>query len=146
MPSILRNSRYRRDQRQMDEEEELWFNDEDDFEDTETVLPAANDMLTKKLDTDLDSIGKIMEKRPPPAAAEANGPKMNNNSSSPKSPHSPQLHNNNTTTTTTTTAGSNATAGALPAATAAAADSPVEATTESKTQLIKRVSKSFNFA
>lgn len=147
MPSILRNSRYRRDQRQMDEEEELWFNDEDDFEDTETVLPAANDMLTKKLDTDLDSIGKIMEKRPPPAAAEANGPKMNNNSSSPKSPHSPQLHNNNTTTTTTTTAGSNATAGALPAATAAAAaDSPVEATTETKTQLIKRVSKSFNFA
>lgn len=73
VPSILRNSRYRRDQRQMDEEEEMWFNEDDDFDDNEAVVPAATtDILTKKLDPDLDSIGKIMEKK-----VEANGPKMN---------------------------------------------------------------------
>ncbi|XP_074036901.1 serine/threonine-protein phosphatase 4 regulatory subunit 3 flfl [Leptinotarsa decemlineata] len=76
VPSILRSSRYRRDQRQMEEEEEMWFNEEDDFEDSETVLPTTNDMLTKKLDTDLDNIGKIIEKKQP----DTNGPKINNNS------------------------------------------------------------------
>lgn len=35
VPSILRNSnRYRRDQRQLDEEEEIWFNEEEDFAET----------------------------------------------------------------------------------------------------------------
>ncbi|KAJ8953032.1 hypothetical protein NQ314_007406 [Rhamnusium bicolor] len=77
VPSILRNSRYRRDQRQMEEEEEMWFNEDDDFDDNDAVLPATNDILTKKIDTDLESIGKIIEKKQP----EANGPKMNNNSS-----------------------------------------------------------------
>lgn len=38
MPSILRNSsRYRRDQRQLEEEEEMWFNEEDDFSDVPTT-------------------------------------------------------------------------------------------------------------
>ena len=41
MPSILRNSRYRRDQRQLDEEEEMWFNEEEDFDEGEAVVPAA---------------------------------------------------------------------------------------------------------
>lgn len=73
VPSILRNSRYRRDQRQMEEEEEMWFNEDDDFDDNEAVVPATTtDILTKKIDTDLDSIGKIMDKK-----VEANGPKMN---------------------------------------------------------------------
>lgn len=86
VPSILRNSRYRRDQRQMDEEEEMWFNEDDDFDDNEAVVPAAPaDLLTKKLDSDLDSIGKIMDKK-----AEANGPKLNNNSS----PKAAVLNNN----------------------------------------------------
>lgn len=76
VPSILRNSRYRRDQRQMDEEEEMWFNEDDEFDDNEAIVPAATtDILSKKLDTDLESIGKIIEKK-----AETNGPKMNNNS------------------------------------------------------------------
>lgn len=61
----------------MEEEEEMWFNEDDDFDDNDTVLPATNDILTKKLDTDLESIGKIIEKKQP----EANGPKINNNSS-----------------------------------------------------------------
>lgn len=57
VPSILRNSRYRRDQRQLEEEEEMWFNEDDDFDDGEAVVPAANDILSKKLDSDIDSIG-----------------------------------------------------------------------------------------
>ncbi|CAG9837422.1 unnamed protein product [Diabrotica balteata] len=111
VPSILRNTRYRRDQRQMDEEEEMWFNDDDDFEDSETVLPASNDKLAKKIDSDLDSIGKIIEKKP---QTEVNGPKMNHNSS-PKA----TVHNNNTSPPGQTTA------------------SPI-ATSDTKTQLIKR--------
>ncbi|XP_063921345.1 serine/threonine-protein phosphatase 4 regulatory subunit 3 [Zophobas morio] len=85
VPSILRNSRYRRDQRQMEEEEEMWFNEDDDFDETESVLPSTNDILTKKIDTDLDSIGKIIDKK-----QEANGPKINNNSS-----QKPAVLNNN---------------------------------------------------
>lgn len=30
---MIRNIRYRRDQRQLEEEEEIWFNEEDDFTD-----------------------------------------------------------------------------------------------------------------
>lgn len=58
MPSILRNtSRYRRDTRQPPEEEEMWFNEEDDFED----VPAET-----KIVPDLDnSISKLCEKMNP---------------------------------------------------------------------------------
>jgi hypothetical protein len=35
----------------------MWFNEDDDFDDGEAVVPAANDILSKKLDSDLDSIG-----------------------------------------------------------------------------------------
>jgi len=38
VPSILRNSRYRRDQRQLDEEEELWFNEEEEFDEGEATM------------------------------------------------------------------------------------------------------------
>ncbi|CRL07376.1 CLUMA_CG020353, isoform A [Clunio marinus] len=63
MPSILRNSRFRRDQRQPPEEEEMWFNEEDDFED----VPADT-----KIVSDLDSsISKILDKK----ADLVNGPK-----------------------------------------------------------------------
>ncbi|XP_012229948.1 serine/threonine-protein phosphatase 4 regulatory subunit 3 isoform X2 [Linepithema humile] len=40
VPSILRNSRYRRDQRQLEEDEELWFNEEEEFDEGEAVVPA----------------------------------------------------------------------------------------------------------
>jgi hypothetical protein len=63
VPSILRNSRYRRDQRQLEEEEEMWFNEDDDFDDGETVVSAANDILGKKLDSDIDSIGMSAHQR-----------------------------------------------------------------------------------
>lgn len=55
VPSILRNSRYRRDQRQLDEEEEMWFNEDDD---SDEVIPFSSEIITKKMDTELDSIGK----------------------------------------------------------------------------------------
>lgn len=54
MPSILRNSRYRRDQRQLDEQEDMWFNEDDD---SDEVIPFSSDIITKKMDTELDSIG-----------------------------------------------------------------------------------------
>ncbi|XP_046402598.1 serine/threonine-protein phosphatase 4 regulatory subunit 3 isoform X1 [Ischnura elegans] len=74
VPSILRNSRYRRDQRQLEEEEEMWFNEDDDFDDGE-AMPASNDILGKKqMESDLDTIGKIIDKK-----ADNNSPKMLNN-------------------------------------------------------------------
>lgn len=72
----------------MEEEEEMWFNDEDDYDDNEAIVHATTDILSKKLDTDLDTIGKMMEKKP-----EANGPKMNNNST----PKATVLNNNPST-------------------------------------------------
>jgi hypothetical protein len=35
----------------------MWFNEDDDFDDGEAVVPAASDILSKKLDSDIDSIG-----------------------------------------------------------------------------------------
>ncbi|KAG5857350.1 hypothetical protein ANANG_G00018530 [Anguilla anguilla] len=62
MRSILRNHRYRRDTRTLDEEEEMWFNtDEDDLEDGEAVVPPSDKM---KSEEDLmDPISKFMERR-----------------------------------------------------------------------------------
>lgn len=61
VPSILRNSRYRRDQRQLEEEEEMWFNDEEEFDEGDSVVPGPDaDILAKKLDSDLNStLGNI---------------------------------------------------------------------------------------
>ncbi|XP_058467353.1 serine/threonine-protein phosphatase 4 regulatory subunit 3 isoform X2 [Malaya genurostris] len=100
VPSILRNSsRYRRDQRQVDEEEEIWFNEEEDFSDNKAGSP--------ELDT---SLGKIFDKKSPessPTATSVNGPKFSSNSTSnsatsQQSPlaqlqTSPPLNNNNST-------------------------------------------------
>lgn len=44
---MIRNIRYRRDQRQLEEEEEIWFNEEDDFTD---VVPTSK--------TDIESYSK----------------------------------------------------------------------------------------
>lgn len=62
VPALLRNSnRYRRDPRQLDEEEEMWFNDEEDIEDGDGVVPASNspELVGRKVEADLDSIGKL---------------------------------------------------------------------------------------
>ncbi|XP_065220042.1 serine/threonine-protein phosphatase 4 regulatory subunit 3 [Planococcus citri] len=68
VPSIMRANRYRRDQRQLDEEEEMWFNEDDDFDEGEAVVPATNSsLINKKLNSELEAIGKSIDKK-----AEAN--------------------------------------------------------------------------
>lgn len=106
VPSILRNSsRYRRDQRQLDEEEEIWFNEEEDFADSN-----SNKAGSPELDT---SLGKIFDKKssdsssPPPSAAatSVNGPKYSSSStsSSSSSTSSSTNNNNNNASSNTTT-------------------------------------------
>lgn len=51
----------------------MWFNEDDDFEENEAVVPAAGDLLAKKIDPSIENIGKIIDKK-----AETNGPKVNN--------------------------------------------------------------------
>ncbi len=62
MRSILRNHRFRRDARTLEDEEEMWFNtDEDDLEDGEAVVPPSDKMKT---DEDLmEPISKFMERK-----------------------------------------------------------------------------------
>lgn len=62
MRSILRNHRYRRDARTLEDEEEMWFNtDEDDMEDGEAVVPPSD---KPKNDEDImDPISKFMERK-----------------------------------------------------------------------------------
>jgi hypothetical protein len=41
----------------LEEEEEMWFNEEDDFDEGEAIVPAAN--INKKITQDpIDSLGK----------------------------------------------------------------------------------------
>lgn len=55
MPSILRNSsRFRRDTRQPPEEEEMWFNEDEDFEDVPT-----DTKITPDLDSSISKISFI---------------------------------------------------------------------------------------
>uniref|UniRef100_A0A4W3JC77 SMEK homolog 1 n=1 Tax=Callorhinchus milii TaxID=7868 RepID=A0A4W3JC77_CALMI len=61
MRSILRNNRYRRDARTLEEEEEMWFNtDEEELEDGEAVLPADRSKTDGEI---VDHFGKFMERK-----------------------------------------------------------------------------------
>ncbi|KAM6954579.1 serine/threonine-protein phosphatase 4 regulatory subunit 3 [Aplochiton taeniatus] len=62
MRSILRNHRFRRDTRTLEDEEEMWFNtDEEDLEDGEAVVPPSDKI---KSEEDLmDPISKFMERK-----------------------------------------------------------------------------------
>ncbi|XP_061668620.1 serine/threonine-protein phosphatase 4 regulatory subunit 3 isoform X2 [Syngnathoides biaculeatus] len=62
MRSILRNHRFRRDARTLEDEEEMWFNtDEDDLEDGEAVVRPSDKM---KSEEDLmEPISKFMERK-----------------------------------------------------------------------------------
>lgn len=60
----MRTNRYRRDQRQLDEEEEMWFNEDDDFDEGEAVVPATNSsLINKKLNSELEAIGETFVMR-----------------------------------------------------------------------------------
>ncbi|XP_055613714.1 serine/threonine-protein phosphatase 4 regulatory subunit 3 [Uranotaenia lowii] len=93
VPSILRNSsRYRRDQRQLEEEEEIWFNEEEDFADSQKASSPELD----------NSLGKIFDKKASdssPPASTVNGPRFGSaNNNSPPS----DIPTGGTTTMTTT--------------------------------------------
>lgn len=62
MRSILRNHRFRRDARTLEDEEEMWFNtDEDDLEDGEAVVRPSDKIKTEE---DLmEPISKFMERK-----------------------------------------------------------------------------------
>ena len=74
--SILRQSRFRRDPRQMDEDEEMWFNDdEDDFEAsqndvTQSIASASSDA---KLKSCFVSLKACPSQNGPSADSDANG-------------------------------------------------------------------------
>lgn len=57
---MIRNIRYRRDQRQLEEEEEIWFNEEDDFSD---VVPTSKtDIETYSKSTGILQLPTISKK------------------------------------------------------------------------------------
>jgi protein phosphatase-4 regulatory subunit 3 len=76
MPAILRGgagpgSRFRRDPRSLDEDEEMYFDQEDDFEEADGAADAiamsiSSDLLKKnKLDSDFDQISRFLERKSP---------------------------------------------------------------------------------
>ncbi|XP_035900271.1 serine/threonine-protein phosphatase 4 regulatory subunit 3 [Anopheles stephensi] len=94
VPSILRNSsRYRRDQRQMDEDEEIWFNEEEDY------AEAAGKSGAPELDS---TIGKMFEKKAMDTTSSLNGPKYGSGAVSTAQSHqlSSQMHGGVTATAT----------------------------------------------
>ncbi|XP_064601832.1 serine/threonine-protein phosphatase 4 regulatory subunit 3-like [Liolophura sinensis] len=64
--SVLRNNRFRRDARTLDEEEAMWFDDEEDLEDGEAIIPMSDFLKNKidsnKIDSDFDHF-KLMESK-----------------------------------------------------------------------------------
>ena len=58
-PSILRNNRLRRDTRALEEEEEMWFDNDDDFEDADNILPMADMLKTRVESAEFDQFDRI---------------------------------------------------------------------------------------
>lgn len=57
----MRNNRFRRDPRQLDEDEEMWFNNDDD--DVDEMENNLNDSLTYKLEAEFDQFNKKIADR-----------------------------------------------------------------------------------
>ncbi|KAM7408420.1 hypothetical protein PAMA_002238 [Pampus argenteus] len=93
-----RLNRYRRDARSLDEDEELWFNEDDDDDEAEAVEKSRMD------DDFSDSYGKYMEAKKG-AANGANGANNNNNNGKPAviPPASPAVTPNNSSTSSVKT-------------------------------------------
>lgn len=58
----MRNNRFRRDQRALEEDEEMWFDQEDEADEGDNILPM-NDVLKNKIEAEIDQLGKFMEHR-----------------------------------------------------------------------------------
>uniref|UniRef100_A0A8D8WLC7 Serine/threonine-protein phosphatase 4 regulatory subunit 3 n=1 Tax=Cacopsylla melanoneura TaxID=428564 RepID=A0A8D8WLC7_9HEMI len=101
MSTLHRNSRQHQEPRQMDEDEEIWFNEEDSFEDasadtsppTSTHSPPSSNVIT------FESIGKSLDKKcsPDPSAGNNGGASalFTNTTTSPSSQQHIPPHNNN---------------------------------------------------
>ena len=59
---MLRNHRYRRDARTLEEEEEMWFDEDDETEDLDSMVPVS-DVLRSSLDADFDHINRYIGSR-----------------------------------------------------------------------------------
>ncbi|XP_059156179.1 serine/threonine-protein phosphatase 4 regulatory subunit 3A-like isoform X2 [Physella acuta] len=60
--SIVRNNRFRRDARAPDEDEEMWFSQDDENDENESS-PQVSEILKNKIDSDLDHIHKLWESK-----------------------------------------------------------------------------------
>lgn len=60
--SIVRNNRFRRDARAPDEDEEMWFSQDDENDENESS-PQVSEILKNKIDSDLDHIHKLWENK-----------------------------------------------------------------------------------
>ncbi|KAH9519020.1 Serine/threonine-protein phosphatase 4 regulatory subunit 3A [Bulinus truncatus] len=60
--SIVRNNRFRRDARAPDEDEEIWFSQDDENEENDTTSQVS-EMLKNKIDSDLDHLHKLWENK-----------------------------------------------------------------------------------
>jgi len=75
---VLRGNRYRRDARCLEDEEEMWFEQEEELEDPDTIYPMGN-MLKNKLESEFDQINKILEsRRTRDIDMKESSPKLNN--------------------------------------------------------------------
>ncbi|RVE41057.1 hypothetical protein evm_014292 [Chilo suppressalis] len=73
VPSLLR-TRYRREARAPDDEEEMWFNDDDELEDEPPLDAAQHPHQHAHPHHALDAIGKIVEKKVCSSTETVNGP------------------------------------------------------------------------
>jgi len=79
---LLRGNRYRRDARCLEGEEEMWFDQEEELEDTSSIYPMAS-MLKNQLESEFDQINKILEsRRIKDSEVKESPPKLNNRTSS----------------------------------------------------------------
>lgn len=58
----MRNNRYHRDARTLEEEEEMWFDQEDEIDDGDGMVPVT-DVLKSKLDSDFEQINRFIERK-----------------------------------------------------------------------------------
>lgn len=103
VPSILRNSRYRRDQRQLEEEEELWFNEEEEYDEGKAVMIAADVILsvsTKKQSLFLNfALNSILTDSKSHQQQQQQQSVLNNNTSNNNiTSQQPQINNSSSTT------------------------------------------------
>lgn len=90
---IIRGNRFRRDQRQMEEEEEMWFNEEEDLEELETY----NSVMKSVTEKNGSQTSQLQQKSPP-----QNAQQLQQHGTSSMLGNASGTSNLNTTTTSST--------------------------------------------